>query len=82
MANLKSPATIKRHLKQLRKEVIESKDPIESRIAYAMECAVRWATERTVGWPSLADIARMDAKTLRDALARQSAVRQGEGGGE
>jgi hypothetical protein len=70
MANLKSPATIKSNLRQLRKEVIESNDVLASRIAYAMECAVRWATERTVGWPSLAEQARIEAKCLREALKR------------
>jgi hypothetical protein len=76
MANLKSQATIKSNMRQLRKEVIECDDVIASRIAYAMECAVRWATERTVGWPSLAEQARVEAKCLREAL------RQSEGGGE
>jgi hypothetical protein len=68
VSNLKSPTTIKRHLRQLRKEVIESDDVMAARIAYAMECAVRWATERTVGWPSLVEQARIDAKCLREAL--------------
>ena len=68
----KSPATIKRHLKQLRKEVVESDDIIASRIAYAMETAIRWVTEKTVGWPSLAEQAQIDAKALREEIERGS----------
>jgi hypothetical protein len=71
MANLKSPATIKSNMRQLRKEVIDSNDVIASRIASAMEGAVRWATERTVGWPSLAEQARIEAKCLREALREE-----------
>jgi hypothetical protein len=71
MADLKSPATIKRQLEQLRTAVIESDDVVASRIAYAMECAVRWAREKTVGWPSLADQARIEAKFLRKELEQE-----------
>lgn len=61
----KSPATIKRHLKQLRSEVINGDDPVASRVAYAMEQAIRWATENTRGWPSLAEQARIESAWLR-----------------
>ena len=45
-----SERTIKRRLKELRRLVDTSKDPAEQRIAYGMECAIRWAREETVGW--------------------------------
>lgn len=73
MPKLKSQATIKRHLKQLREQVINSSDPVEERIAYAMETAVRWAIEPTLGWPGLAEQARIEAELLRRELGRGSA---------
>src|SRR5262245_5727125 len=73
----KSPVTIKRNLRQLRKEIIDSDDIIASRIAYAMECAVRWVTEETVGWGTLATNARAEADLLRREL-RQPAGRAEE----
>jgi hypothetical protein len=78
-AKPKSQSTIKRHLKQLRKQEIESDDPIAFRIAYAMEQAVRWATEATVGWPGLAEQARIEAGLLRRELGRGNARDAGDG---
>lgn len=61
---------IKRHLQRLRKEVIEQDDDlIAARIAYAMETAIRWTLEDTVGWPSLTEQARGEADFLRRQLA-------------
>jgi hypothetical protein len=65
---VKAPSTVRRHLKGLRDIVETSKDPIEIRIAYAMEQAVRWAVEDTSGWPSLADEARANTQILRNEL--------------
>lgn len=62
-------STVKRHLVELRKDCIEgSLDPVEKRIAYAMEQAVRWATEATTGWPKLAVQAEEEAALLRKEL--------------
>lgn len=72
MAKRKAPpaaSTIRRHLVELRKDCIEgSNDPIVQRVAYAMEQAVRWATERTEGWSRLALQAEEEAVLLRKEL--------------
>lgn len=44
------PRTIEMELKRLRKIVETSKDPMEARVAYTVEHAIRWATEETAGW--------------------------------
>ena len=62
---MKSKRTIKRHLKQLRDEVIDCNDPIASRVAYAIETAVRWATTETHGWEGLVDQAKETAEFIR-----------------
>ena len=65
---MKSKSTIRRNLKELRSLIDSSNDLILRRIAYAMEHAVRWATEDTVGWHSLAREAEEEAKILRGEL--------------
>jgi len=65
---MKSKSTIRRHLNQLRKEAIDVDDPVLRRIAYAMETAVRWATENTVGWDSLLIEAQMQATYLKQEI--------------
>lgn len=63
------PKTIKKHLKQLRAECIEQTDDLVlKRVAYEMECAIRRVTERTVGWPSLSDLARGAAHLIRTEM--------------
>ena len=64
---MKAQSTIRRNLKELRAIIETSNNPIETRIAYAMEQAVRWAVEDTRGWPSLAK----DAKDNADILASE-----------
>jgi hypothetical protein len=63
-----SERTIKRRLKELRKLIDASKDPAERRIAYGMECAIRWAREETVGWEAPVVTARDLAVMLRNEL--------------
>jgi hypothetical protein len=66
------PKTIKKHLKQLRRECIDNEkaDLILQRIAYEMEQAVRRVTESgLVGWPSLSQQAREGAALLRKELS-------------
>lgn len=46
----KSRAAIKRTLRALRKMIESSSDPIETRMAWEVENAIRWITEKTVGW--------------------------------
>jgi len=63
-----SDRAIRRSLKELRELIDTSKDPIETRIAYAMETAIIWATSKTVGWPKMVDDARLMASRLRNEI--------------
>jgi hypothetical protein len=67
---MKSERTIKQNIKRLRHIVDTSTDPVESRIAYAMETALRWASLKTVGWPTMDAEAKTNAAILRDELNR------------
>ena len=60
-----SERTLGRELKRLRAQIDNSKDPIVTRISYAMECAIRWAREHTVDWPMPAESAIELADLLR-----------------
>lgn len=55
-------------LKKLRSVVENSNDPAETRIAYAMEHAIRWATEETVGWTKPHKEAAEFAKLIRSEI--------------
>lgn len=69
-------------MRKLRREVIDSDDLIASRIAYAMECAVRWVTEDTDwGNSPLVGFATQNATTLEIELGRHCSADAGEGGG-
>lgn len=72
---VKSDSTIRRNLRALRKICETSKDPIESRMAQAMESAIRWAREDTRGWPQMDVEAREMTKILRRDI--QSNAREG-----
>ena len=65
-----SRSTIRRRLKDLRTLIDTTKDPYEARIAYAMETAIRWATEHTVGWQPPAKEARILAAMLKTDLIK------------
>jgi len=65
---LPSNRTIKRRLKELRAQIDTSKDPAVHRISYAMECAIRWARQKTEGWEPPAKTARDLAVMLRKEL--------------
>jgi hypothetical protein len=65
---MKSKSYIRKNLRELRNIIDNSKDPLEVSLAYEMECAVRWAVEDTVGWPSLARQVKMGADSLRSEL--------------
>lgn len=71
MAEKRGPSmsTVRRRLKEVRDVIENSPDPIESRVAYAVETAIRWATEDTVGWFTPADDARLTAQFIRSDLA-------------
>lgn len=63
-----SAAAIRKAIKELRVLIDTTKDPCESRIAYAMETAIVWATKHTEGWSAPAITARQLAKFLRQEL--------------
>jgi hypothetical protein len=65
----KSASTIQRNLRDLRRFIDSGEgDPCEMRIAQAMENAIRWATESTVGWPGVLEEAKGLAHCLRGDL--------------
>lgn len=66
--SIPSNRTIKRRLKQLRLLIDTSKDPVVSKIAYAMETAITWATSDTVGWKPPAEEAVELAVLLHQEL--------------
>ena len=65
---MKSKRTHQRHLRELRQLIESTTDPVEMRVAYAMEQAVRWAIENTRGWPSLRQEAIDEAYILRKEM--------------
>lgn len=66
-----SEQTIRKNLAALRRTIETEQDPVVVRIAYAMEQAVRWATEET-DWSkhprTLDGDAYAEAKILRQEL--------------
>jgi hypothetical protein len=65
----RSPATIKRAIRQVRRLIETSPDLVERRIAYEIECALRWASEPGIrGWPPPDRMARDAAALLRQEL--------------
>lgn len=65
---VKSDANIRRTLKALRKIVDTTKDPMEKRVAYIVETAIRWATEKTSGWNRPENEVADDCTMLRKGL--------------
>lgn len=66
---MKTKAQIAHAAKQLRAIIDDpSEDKIAQRIAYEVEQAIRWATEKTVGWPSPAQSAQDAADLVRSEL--------------
>lgn len=63
-----SKRTIKRHIEELRNLIDTSKDPCETRIAYEMEQALRWAILDTTGWGSMVTMAKDGAACLKREL--------------
>lgn len=62
--------SIKRTLAELRRIVETNDDPDVTRIAYAVEQAIRWATIDTRGWQRPEAAVFEDAKALKDERAR------------
>ncbi len=61
-------AKIRAAIKALRRRVDAGGDVCAVRLAYAMECALRWATEDTVGWQKPVTEAELLAIMLRQEL--------------
>lgn len=61
-----SKAKTRREIKRLRKFIDTSKDDIAVRIAYAMEEALRWSIEETVGWGTPLKMAMDNAEILKN----------------
>jgi hypothetical protein len=70
----KSDALVKRELRRLRRFIDSSNDPIDRRIAYVVETAIRWARQDTVGWPTPLKDALANADLLRTELARTKRI--------
>lgn len=70
-----SQKEIKAALKKLRRMCEQSPNPAESRIAQAMETAIRWATEKTHGWSPMDEEARQLAiytnEEIRTGIAKE-----------
>ena len=67
---MKSERTIRRHVAQLRKLCEASNDPLEARVAQAMETALRWALNQTaygiIG--SMEEEAKLQVKCLKSEI--------------
>lgn len=61
---LKGEKSLNHTLKELRILAEQNEDPVLARIAYSMELAITWATQRTIGWTPPEE----DAKIMTDIL--------------
>jgi hypothetical protein len=68
-----SRESIQKSVKALRKLIDSSPDPVVCRIAYAVETALRWATEDTHQWP------RPEREVLEEADILRHELRAGGG---
>lgn len=60
-----TPVTVRRQLKRLRHVIETDPDAMVKRIGYAIETAVRYVSEDTVGWPDLVTQAREEADFMK-----------------
>ena len=66
MKTHKSERTIKKELRDLRKFIDSGKgDPLAIRIAYAVETAMRWVLEDTVGWKTPVEDSKDNAEIYK-----------------
>jgi hypothetical protein len=62
---------IESEIRKLRAVVeAESNDPVLSRIAYAVETALRWSTEDTKGWKRPSEDVYFEAEILKKELTK------------
>jgi hypothetical protein len=62
---MKAQSTINRELRRLRKFIETDSDLLATRVAWAVEHAIRWAREDTGGWPSPLTSARSTVELIR-----------------
>lgn len=79
----KSRNTVRRNLAELRAIIDDPETPPElARIALGMETAIRWATEKTVGWGDMAQEALALSELLRKELENNKTKAETPGGSE
>lgn len=67
---MKTKTQINRALKQLRRLVEDEKaEPVARRVAYEAEHAIRWATQKTVGWPLPVTSVKETARLIHQDLS-------------
>jgi hypothetical protein len=70
---MKAQSTVRKSLGSVRRLIEDpDTDVITKRMAYEIECAIRWAREDGIkGWPSPAQMAVDAGRLLKDELARE-----------
>lgn len=67
----KSKSDVQDALRELREFVDEDgPDKMATRIAYELECIIRWVTENTVDWPRPLQSAKDCAHIIREDIKR------------
>lgn len=67
---MKNPDTIRRHIRRLRKLIDKTKDPVVSRIAFAMEQSLIWVITSDAHWGGLDKEAEENAGFLKKELEK------------
>lgn len=68
---MKAESTVQREVRRLRRYIDAHPMTVESKVAYIMECAIRWAREDTRGWSApLADVEHF-AAAFREMCAKE-----------
>lgn len=60
--------TIEKEIKKLRVIIDSNPDPVVTRIAYAVETALRWSVEDTVDWKTPSEDVVMEADLLKKVI--------------
>lgn len=77
----KTRNTVRRNLAELRAIIDDTETPPElARIACGMETALRWVTQKTVGWGGMAQEARDLAELLKKEMAKSEVKAETPGG--
>jgi hypothetical protein len=71
---MKADRTVQRELRQLRRYIDAHPMTVESKVAYVMECAIRWAREDGIrGWPPPTSDVEHFAESFREMCAKERA---------